>query len=43
LSIAYEHYLKPSQHINPSLAQQRHERIHYGGRWGFLHPRTARA
>jgi O-acetyl-ADP-ribose deacetylase (regulator of RNase III) len=40
LCLAYEHFQRPPQHINPSLAQQRHEKVHYGGRWGFAHPRT---
>jgi O-acetyl-ADP-ribose deacetylase (regulator of RNase III) len=40
LLLAYEHFLKPPQFINPSMAQQRHEKIYYGGRWGFMHPRT---
>lgn len=40
LCLAYEHFQKPPQFINPSFAQQRHERIHYGGRLGFTHPRT---
>jgi len=39
LRLAYEHYRKPPQFINPSMAQERHERVHYGGRWGFTHPR----
>jgi O-acetyl-ADP-ribose deacetylase (regulator of RNase III) len=39
IRFAVEHYLKPPQHINPSFAQVRHERIHYGGKWGFEHPR----
>jgi O-acetyl-ADP-ribose deacetylase (regulator of RNase III) len=39
LCLAYEHYKRPPQFINPSVAQQRHERIHYGGRWGFEHAR----
>jgi O-acetyl-ADP-ribose deacetylase (regulator of RNase III) len=39
LRLAYEHFCRPPQFINPSVAQQRHERIYYGGRWGFLHPR----
>ena len=39
LCIAYEHYRNPPQYLNPSVAQQRHERIYYGGRWGFLNPR----
>lgn len=41
LCLAYEHYRHPPQFINPSVAQQRHERIYYGGRWGFTHPRTS--
>jgi len=40
LCLAYEHFQKPPQFINPTLAQQRHEKIYYGGRWGFMHPRT---
>jgi O-acetyl-ADP-ribose deacetylase (regulator of RNase III) len=39
LCLAYEHWLRPPQFINPSVAQQRHERIHYGGHWGFANPR----
>jgi O-acetyl-ADP-ribose deacetylase (regulator of RNase III) len=39
LRLAYEHFLRPPQHINPTVAQQRHERVYYGGRWGFAHPR----
>ena len=35
IKLAVEHYLRPAQYINPSFAQVRHERIHYGGRWGF--------
>ena len=40
LRLAYEHFKSPPTRITPSLAQSRHERIHYGGRWGFNHPRT---
>jgi O-acetyl-ADP-ribose deacetylase (regulator of RNase III) len=39
LCLAYEQYQRPPQFINPSMAQQRHERIYYGGRWGFNKPR----
>jgi len=39
LCLAYEHYRRPPQFINPSVAQQRHEKIYYGGRWGFANPR----
>jgi O-acetyl-ADP-ribose deacetylase (regulator of RNase III) len=41
MCLAYEHYLLPPQFINPSMAQYRHEKIYYGGRWGFEHPRKA--
>jgi O-acetyl-ADP-ribose deacetylase (regulator of RNase III) len=39
MCLAYEHYLHPPQFLNPSVAQQRHERVHYGGNWGFKNPR----
>ena len=39
LCLAYEHYQRPPQVLNPSVAQQRHERVYYGGRWGFTQPR----
>jgi O-acetyl-ADP-ribose deacetylase (regulator of RNase III) len=39
MRLAYEHFLRPPQSINPSFAQQRHERIYYGGRWGLANPR----
>ena len=39
LRLAYEHFIRPLQFINPSMAQERHERIYYGGRWGFTNPR----
>jgi len=39
LCLAYQHHLRPPPHINPSVAQDRHEKIHYGGHWGFAHPR----
>jgi len=41
LFLAYEHYIHPPQFLNSSVAQERHERIHYGGRWGFLNPRKS--
>jgi O-acetyl-ADP-ribose deacetylase (regulator of RNase III) len=40
LRLAYEHFRRPPQFLNPSVAQQRHDKIHYGGRWGYEHPRT---
>jgi O-acetyl-ADP-ribose deacetylase (regulator of RNase III) len=39
MRLAWEHYLSPPKHINPSMAQLRQERIHYGDRWGFEYPR----
>ncbi len=39
LRLAYEHYQRPPQFLNPSLAQQRQERVYYGGHWGFTQPR----
>ncbi len=39
LRLAYEHFKRPPQFINPSVAQERHERVYYGGRWGFANPR----
>ena len=39
LFLAYEHYVRPPQFLNPSVAQERHEKIYYGGRWGFQNPR----
>ena len=39
LRLAYEHFQQPPQFINPSVAQQRHESVYYGGRWGFTNPR----
>ena len=39
LCLAYEHYQRPPQFLNASVAQQRHERVNYGGRWGFTQPR----
>ena len=40
MRLACEHFLRPAEYINPSLAQSRFEKVHYGGRWGFEHPRT---
>ena len=39
LRLAYEHFQRPPQFINPTVAQARHEKVYYGGRWGFMHPR----
>jgi len=43
LRLAYEHFKQPPQVINPTLAQQRYEKVYYGGRWGFEHPRPPSA
>jgi O-acetyl-ADP-ribose deacetylase (regulator of RNase III) len=43
MRLAYEHFRKPAQFINPSMAQERQERIYYGGRWGFGNPRAPQA
>ena len=43
LRLAYEHFKRPPQFINPSMAQERHDRIYYGGRWGFTNPRAPTA
>jgi O-acetyl-ADP-ribose deacetylase (regulator of RNase III) len=39
MRVAYDHFLKPPQHINSSVAQARHDQVYYGGHWGFQHPR----
>lgn len=39
MRLAYENFCRPPQHINPTVAQSRQDRVHYGGRWGFEHPR----
>lgn len=41
ICLAYRHYRNPPLCINPSFAQQRHERVYYGGKWGFERPRPA--
>jgi O-acetyl-ADP-ribose deacetylase (regulator of RNase III) len=41
MRLAYEHFCRPPANLNPSVAQDRHEKIYYGGRWGFAHPRTS--
>jgi O-acetyl-ADP-ribose deacetylase (regulator of RNase III) len=40
MRLAYEHFRHPPHSLNPSAAQQRHERVHYDGRWGFTQPRN---
>ena len=41
MRLACENFLSPPERIVPDLAQQRQERIHYGGRQGFLQPRQS--
>jgi O-acetyl-ADP-ribose deacetylase (regulator of RNase III) len=38
MKLAWQHFRKPPVAINPSFAQNRQERIHYGGRMGFERP-----
>ena len=38
MKLAWEHFQKPPAMITPSFAQQRHERVYYGGRMGFERP-----
>ena len=40
IRLAIEHYLKPPDYINPTMAQLRAEAIHYGGKQGFKYPRA---
>lgn len=39
MKLAIQHFLSPAEYINPSMAQQRYESVHYGGKWGAEHPR----
>ena len=38
MKLAWQHFKKPPTIINPSFAQQRQDKIHYGGKMGFEHP-----
>jgi O-acetyl-ADP-ribose deacetylase (regulator of RNase III) len=38
MKLAWEHFRKVPAVITPSFAQERHERIYYGGRMGFEKP-----
>lgn len=38
MKLAWQHFKKPPTAINPSFAQQRQDKIHYGGKMGFEHP-----
>ena len=39
IRIAIQHFFELPEYINPSMVQARHEAIHYGGRYGYEHPR----
>lgn len=41
MRLAYEHFQRPAKFINPTMAQERHERIHYGGRGDAMHSRSS--
>jgi O-acetyl-ADP-ribose deacetylase (regulator of RNase III) len=38
MKLAWEHFKKVPTTITPSFAQERHERVYYGGRMGFERP-----
>jgi len=38
MKLAWQHFKKPPLNITPSFAQDRQERIHYGGKMGFEQP-----
>jgi len=38
MKLAWEHLHKAPRNITPSFAQERHERIYYGGKMGFERP-----
>ncbi|MFT5106555.1 MAG: O-acetyl-ADP-ribose deacetylase (regulator of RNase III) [Pseudoalteromonas tetraodonis] len=39
MRLAIEYFLNRPERITPQLAQARYEAIHYGGKFGFEHPR----
>ena len=39
MRLALEHFFDPPEFLNPQLAQSRYEKVHYGGKYGFEHPR----
>ena len=39
MRLACEFFLTPPERITPELAADRHERVHYGGKWGLERPR----
>lgn len=39
MKLAIQNFLTPAEYINPSMAQHRHETVHYGGNWGTNNPR----
>ena len=40
MHLACQHFLNPPERITPELAQRRYEAVHYGGKYGFDHPRS---
>jgi len=38
MKLAWQHFMKPPTIITPSLAQERQDKIYYGGRMGFEKP-----
>src|SRR5262249_9797947 len=38
MKLAWQHFKKPPAAINPSFAQERQDKIHYGGKMGFERP-----
>lgn len=39
MALAFHYFLNPPDYLNGSVAQDRHEKVHYGSRWGFENPR----
>ena len=43
MRIAWEHFQKVPEHLNPGIAQARQERVHFGGTGGFKNSRPSGA
>ncbi len=41
MHLACGYFLNPPARITPELAQRRHEEVHFGGKYGFEHPRSS--
>jgi O-acetyl-ADP-ribose deacetylase (regulator of RNase III) len=39
MRLAIEHFRNPPRNLNGTAAQSRHERVHFGGKWGFENAR----